>query len=732
METVNFKNVQAGTIIEKLAEWTGKTIIPTKDLMKQKLAIHAPQKLSRSEAIALILNSLRSKGYTAEETDDTIYLKPLPEEQPGKKAKESPDDKPVTRVYDIYDLVLVRARISRGAVDVTMDRSDAIGASPVNIPDQAIVNEAQKIVNLNMQTIDPNSWFQNNPNAKGIVTPFPPARPRKLAIYQTLPVHLKIEKFLKSQREQINKTQISIEMRYLYTNAEFLDEVRDSMDIEFTSDTILDDKQLETLLRASQKKRNIKYLMAPAATVFNNETARLSIARHIFMSFLDYSESNNLSRQSPPVQIRITPHIEDNKNISIDFLQDIPGLQERIIYDRREMMQSYAETTAITNKRIPSNKTFAFICDIRKVIQGNQALSPDEQKTLIVLIKPSIIIQEEMPRKEASRMLITPRMKGDTADQSDETIYLNPLPEEQHITDKGQILIDVKILTVSDEFLRYIGLDPNSVVNSESWSDYLVHSTEDSASFVIDQLHTDLLLRNVAARMRTHKDIQMLQKPQVLALSGKKLEIHIPQSKSGYYILRSLSEPNALSGESESESNRIELGTTVRLTPTLTPDGKNVELDFEWEYRRLRGFKEHTGPDGNVQKVPQIDVDSIKTPCMIPDGKTLLIAGKKITVQKKKEPRKLGLTDLPLIGRFLYRPRQVEETKNLLLMVKARINPWKKAPPGAPKKVPSPPPTIDPNDPLIKKLEEKFNHDDEKNLETTASSQSLIFCNFFI
>jgi len=821
-------------------------------------------------------------------------------------------DTPVTRVYHIYDLILAGERISRGTVDVTMDRSDAIGASPVNIPDQEIVNEARKIINLITQTIDPNSWFQNNPNAIGIITPFPAASPRKLAIYQTVPVHKQIEKLLESQRDQINKTQISIELCYLYTNVEFLDEARDSMDIEFTSDTFLDDKQLETLLRASQKKINIKSLMAPVATVLNNETARFSIAKHIFMSFLGYSESSNLSKQSPPEPVNtfcsITPHIEDNKDIIIDFIQDIPGLQERIIYDRREMVQSYAETTAITNKRIPSNKTFAFICDIRKFDQDNQTVSPAEKKTLIVLIKPTIIVQEEMPRKEPSRMLIIPLMKGDMANQFDDTVFHKPLPEEQpgkeakeppadnqqdrnnikdedtlnkeyeviqlnHIdavnaanrlkqalqqtpelhksvlfqpleqtqqiiifgkpdmrkkikkllaeidqqvehseklsklgkalliyannhdgkypdsiaqvkqylkteefawaqqnvtyygkgrtvadppdmrlardnrqavatkgtnilfndgrvefikpgrqkdrgTDKDQILIDVKILTAGDEFLKYIGLDPNSAASSEGWSDYLIHSTDDSASFIIDKLHADLLLRNVAARMRTNKDIKMLHKPQVLAQSRKKLEIHITESE--YYMLIAPTEPNDSSEEPESKSNRVELGTTIRMIPTLTPDGKNIELDFEWEYRRLRGIMEHTGPDGNVQKVPQIDVNSIKTPCTVPDGKTLLIAGKKITEHKKKEPRKLGLTDLPLIGRFFYRPSQVDETRNLLILVKPRINPFKKE--QAQHTIE--PPSIDPNDPLIKKLEEKFNRYDEKKQIITDTSQS--------
>jgi len=320
-----------------------------------------------------------------------------------------------------------------------------------------------------------------------------------------------------------------------------------------------------------------------------------------------------------------------------------------------------------------------------------------------------------MPRSETAAMTSNPlRSKGYTTEQTDETIYLKPMSEERPGTDKSQIMIDAKILTASDDFLKYIGLDPNSVASSKGWSNYLVYSSDDSASFVIDQLHAELLLRNVAARMRTNKDIKMLHTPQVLALSGKKFEIHITDSE--HYMLIGSPDSNVLSGEPESESNHIELGTTMRLAPTLTADGKNIKLDFEWEYRRLRGIKEQTGRDGKVQKIPQVDVDRIKTPCTVPDGKTLLIAGKKITGQKKTEPKKPRLSDLPLIGGLFNSPPQVEETGNLLILIKPNINPPKKAPPKQQPIDPNDPlmQPIDPNDPLIKKLEEKFKHSAEQ------------------
>jgi len=93
IEIMNLKNVEMITIIEKLSEWTGKVIIPTEDLLKQKITIHAPEKLPRSKAIAVIYSALRLKGYIAEQTDEAIFLKP--EAKPGKVPTIS-DDEPFT------------------------------------------------------------------------------------------------------------------------------------------------------------------------------------------------------------------------------------------------------------------------------------------------------------------------------------------------------------------------------------------------------------------------------------------------------------------------------------------------------------------------------------------------------------------------------------------------------------------------------------------------------------
>jgi general secretion pathway protein D len=77
LEAINLKDVQMKDVIKKLAEWTGKVIIPADDAMKQKITIYSMKKLPRSKALSMIYTALRAKGIVAEQTDDVIELKPI-------------------------------------------------------------------------------------------------------------------------------------------------------------------------------------------------------------------------------------------------------------------------------------------------------------------------------------------------------------------------------------------------------------------------------------------------------------------------------------------------------------------------------------------------------------------------------------------------------------------------------------------------------------------------------
>jgi general secretion pathway protein D len=83
LEAVNLKDVEMKSIIEKIAQWTGKTVIPSDQAMTQKITIYAPEKMPRSRALLKIYSALRMKGFSPEVVEDTIFLKPLAEAKLG-------------------------------------------------------------------------------------------------------------------------------------------------------------------------------------------------------------------------------------------------------------------------------------------------------------------------------------------------------------------------------------------------------------------------------------------------------------------------------------------------------------------------------------------------------------------------------------------------------------------------------------------------------------------------
>jgi general secretion pathway protein D len=98
MEFVNLKSVEMKSIIQKLADWTGKVILPTDEALKQKVTIYAPEKLPRSEALRVIYSALRLKGYIVEEDEGTLYLKPIADATKLGHVPVIPADQPLAMI----------------------------------------------------------------------------------------------------------------------------------------------------------------------------------------------------------------------------------------------------------------------------------------------------------------------------------------------------------------------------------------------------------------------------------------------------------------------------------------------------------------------------------------------------------------------------------------------------------------------------------------------------------
>ncbi len=84
MESLNLNNVAMKDIIKKLADWTGKSIIPSEESEKIKVTIYSPKQMRRSEALSLIYAALRLKGYNPRFVDNVIFIEPLSDSKLGE------------------------------------------------------------------------------------------------------------------------------------------------------------------------------------------------------------------------------------------------------------------------------------------------------------------------------------------------------------------------------------------------------------------------------------------------------------------------------------------------------------------------------------------------------------------------------------------------------------------------------------------------------------------------
>ena len=108
---------------------------------------------------------------------------------------------------------------------------------------------------------------------------------------------------------------------------------------------------------------------------------------------------------------------------------------------------------------------------------------------------------------------------------------------------------------------------------------------------------------------------------------------------------------------------------STSITPIITADSDKIRLHFEWELRQITGHEQRKGPDNKTHRFPLIAVDEIKTVVTVPDGKTLLIGGKKIRSQSSGRSKTPVLGDLPLIGGLFRSAYTIKDAKNTNFLI---------------------------------------------------------------
>jgi Flp pilus assembly secretin CpaC/tetratricopeptide (TPR) repeat protein len=239
--------------------------------------------------------------------------------------------------------------------------------------------QAQSLVQLIQESIEPESWFDLSDTGEGTVTPYPTRSPKKLAVYATHEVHREIDNLLKELRKSLGH-QVSIEARFLVVSENFLEDI--GLDIDFTNNlgsnwgqvtfeqdsafitnpeptsiplslggigaaaniaggygSILDDLQVSFLLRATIAHRDAKSLDAPLATVLSGESASFTVNRQMIFALPPVQTQGSLlstpggTQQqpqgtdprylqiNPSTSLSITPIItHDKKNVLLGII----------------------------------------------------------------------------------------------------------------------------------------------------------------------------------------------------------------------------------------------------------------------------------------------------------------------------------------------------------------------------------------------------------------------------
>jgi type II secretory pathway component GspD/PulD (secretin) len=358
--------------------------------------------------------------------------------------------------------------------------------------------QAQSLVGLIQESIEPDSWFDLSDLGEGTVTPYPTQSPKKLAVYNTHEVHREIEKLLEALRKSLGH-QVSIEARFLVVSENFLEDI--GLDIDFSYNlggkwgqvtfeqdsafmtgpsptqvplsiggigasaasiaggygSILDDLQVAFLLRATVAHREAKALAAPLATVLSGESANFSINRTVNIA-LPPVQTQGVTQvgtvggttqtgggiQPQYMQIPIgntlviSPIItKDKKNVLLNIMttrSDLLGInkseiQAPIVGGGAGEVQTWEVSLPETEQS--SLMTRVSVPDSGTLLMGGQRITAEvekesgvpvlskvpllgrlfsnrskvrDQKILLILVKPTILLQEEREAEAIAKM----------------------------------------------------------------------------------------------------------------------------------------------------------------------------------------------------------------------------------------------------------------------------------------------------------------------------------------
>jgi general secretion pathway protein D len=352
---------------------------------------------------------------------------------------------------------------------------------------QASMMQAQSLLQLIQETIEPDSWFDLSDTGEGTIMAYPMQQPRKLAVMQTHEVHQAIEKLLAAMRVSLGN-QVAIEAVFLVVTENYLEDI--GLDVDFSLNlgskwgqlsfeqgssvatapdrstkiggslggieaagtvtggygSILDDLQVSFLLRAVQAHTDSKAITAPKNTVLSGESSAFSVSDIVTYALPPNTQTNvtgtgvgtATTQQGAQQQIgyisvgsmlSITPTIShDKKYVLLNIVTTLTDLLRLRTHQVDQVVTT--GTTASTQEfevTVPETETSSVMTRVSvpdggTLLLGGQKITSEiekeagvpilskipilgrlfsnrstirDQKVLLILVKPVIMLQEE-------------------------------------------------------------------------------------------------------------------------------------------------------------------------------------------------------------------------------------------------------------------------------------------------------------------------------------------------
>jgi general secretion pathway protein D len=165
----------------------------------------------------------------------------------------------------------------------------------------------------------------------------------------------------------------------------------------------------------------------------------------------------------------------------------------------------------------------------------------------------------------------------------------------------------------------------------------------------------DLILRALEAQGR----LQVLSSPHIVARNNQLASINVGENIA---IVQGVE--RTPQGGSRSDVTREDLGITLNVTPSISPDGF-VRMDLIPEIQTL---SQKTTQISEDFVAPVINKRTLQTTVTVKDGQTVVLGGLMQTVQDERRTKVPLLGDIPFIG-SLFRSTQKTDSKTELLMI---------------------------------------------------------------